>query len=650
MELVFNNSPNNNMTENNNKNNKSDFSKEKGNLEIVTTDNGKKSGEVSGGGDAVSISPEGIDVKRGGNIVIGSLNIMAEPFKKRAKNHYQGKGSRLHLIVDGILAIIIIVLLASFFLIKNWQPKFDVILEIRAIDEIITSGEVESFEIDYKNNNDEKMDDVIVTLKLPENFVLTDASPKGIFNTNTNSFKVGDLSPNEMGTAKISGMVLGEIGERQVIALSMDYSYKGRKMKNLNSLVYEVEESILDLDLDFPNEVYKGTNFSGKLILKNNGDKDIEEEIEISFSNSDLVIKNIDYTEGSLYGNTIIIKGISAKKILEISFEAETETNERLLPVVAELYLNTERGKMKQIEKSKNLAVVESKFKASLNTDKRVLKERDIAVFKLNYENGEDKNLHSLKFEIKPDSSAFAVDKVSLIGESKKYEISGNTIRLLEVLEKGKGGSLEFEASFKKKRIGTELSTSLSAQINYKIGDKKVNYSIISSKIKFFSDLQISSKGRYYSEQGDQLGVGPLPPAISVPTSYWIFWEVDNLGNNLKDLSISADLGENVAWSGEKSLLAGKIRYGAIGSRVIWNVDEISKEGGKYRAGFEVKLIPTKTQKNKIVDLVKDIKYSAYDAFAEREITGELKNITTDLKDDPIAKGKGKVIEMDIIE
>lgn len=635
------------MAKENNKNNKNQgFSQEKGNLEIVPKKDEANLEKTSSSGGSVSVSRDGINVKKGGNIVIGSLNIIANPLKKRAEKHY--KRSRFHLIADIILVAMIVVLFASFFLIRNWQPRLDVSLEAKALDKIITSGEIESFEISYRNNNEERITDANLAINLPENFILLETYPRDIFNTNTNTFKIGDLESGAKGSVKISGMILGEINERQVLSLSLNYFYKGNRNNTLNSLIYLIEESIINLSLDLPGEVYKGTNFSGKLIVRNNGEKDLEEEIELSFLDSPLEIKNIDMSQASLNNNIISFSGLEARKTLEISFEALTDSSPSLSIKVA-VYLNTERGRMKQQEKTANLSVVVPKFKAFLETDARVLEENQSAIFKLNYENKEEEDIRGLKFEIRPESSAFAVSELKLKEESEKYEVAGNNIKLLEDLKKGEAGSIEFEVVFRKKKIGTELNTSLAAAISYRIGEKEVSYKIISPKLKFFSDLHIISSGRYYSEQGDQLGVGPLPPVVDVPTTYWIFWEIDNLGNDLKDLSISADLGKNVAWTENKSLLAGKMRYGAIGGRVIWNVDEVSKEGGKYRAGFEVKLIPSRDQKGGIVDLVKNIKYSAYDSFAEKEITGELESITTNLEDDKIATGKGKVVEMELI-
>ncbi len=154
--------------------------------------------------------------------------------------------------------------------------------------------------------------------------------------------------------------------------------------------------------------------------------------------------------------------------------------------------------------------------------------------------------------------------------------------------------------------------------------------------------LEIESAGLYYSSEGDQLGVGPLPPKVDIQTNYWIFWRVDGFNKNLSDLNISAQLSENTVWMDNKSLLAGKLQFGQVSRRVIWKVDEI-KQSGNYRVGFEIGVIPEENNIGEVMDLLTNIKYEAFDKECQKKIEGTLGNITTDLKKDALASDKGKV-------
>jgi len=161
-----------------------------------------------------------------------------------------------------------------------------------------------------------------------------------------------------------------------------------------------------------------------------------------------------------------------------------------------------------------------------------------------------------------------------------------------------------------------------------------------------FVPLSVKAMGQYYSPQGDQLGVGPLPPVVDIPTNVWIFLEIENFNGDLEKFNLTAQLPENVVWTDKKNVLAGKLNFGQIGKRVVWEVDLVNQKDKVYKAGFEVSLIPTQLDLGKVLDLVTDVKFSAVEQSCQSEINGSLDNITTDLIFDPLASGKGTVIEL----
>lgn len=169
--------------------------------------------------------------------------------------------------------------------------------------------------------------------------------------------------------------------------------------------------------------------------------------------------------------------------------------------------------------------------------------------------------------------------------------------------------------------------------------DQKPDVPVVKPEIK----MSLKSGGYYYGPYGDQLGVGPLPPKIDVQTSYWIFWEIESFNRNLEDIIITADLPENIIWTGQKNLLAGSLQYGEVTRKIAWQVDKINKTKGAYRVGFEIGLIPTQNDLGKIMDLLVNIEYTASDETGQLSQLGTLNNITTDLEFDILAADKGIV-------
>ncbi len=155
--------------------------------------------------------------------------------------------------------------------------------------------------------------------------------------------------------------------------------------------------------------------------------------------------------------------------------------------------------------------------------------------------------------------------------------------------------------------------------------------------------LKVNSAGYYYGPQGDQLGVGPLPPKAGVQTSYWVFWEISDLNEDLENFEITAQLPDRVVWNNKKTALAGSLQYGEITRKVIWTADEVNKKG-TYKVGFEIGLIPENEDIGKILNLLTNIKYNGIDKSCGEKVSGNLANITTDLKEDKLGGNKGTVV------
>ena len=183
----------------------------------------------------------------------------------------------------------------------------------------------------------------------------------------------------------------------------------------------------------------------------------------------------------------------------------------------------------------------------------------------------------------------------------------------------------------------------LAVSIKYKMDGKEFNYSIAAPRLKINSNLSVNSGAYYYGPQGDQLGIGPIPPKVDIPTTYWIIWEANNLGNDIAEFEVSGDLPSNVVWLDQQSLVAGGLSYSPIGRRVLWKVDKLSQTGGNYRASFAISIVPRAEDLGKIPDLLSNLNFSGLDLYTEARISKKLANITTNIENDRQAAGKGRV-------
>lgn len=599
--------------------------------EIIKQDSGQ---------DLSVLSPESFD-KRENNIFIGTLNIISQPFKDRHEKHY--KNSNFHLIVDLILAGIIFILISVIIFMLLWNPKPELILNSYSENLQIISGQREAFILDYEHKSEGLLQNVNISVKFPQNFKFLEAVPNNNFNSNSNIFSLGDLPSGSNGKIKIVGIVYGNVGEQQKISYNFTYIKKGKTFNNFNSMAYNIEGTVLDFSFDAPAYVYEGININKKIYLKNKSDFTID-LAEISLADSDWKIlevqSNLDY---KLEANSVIIKSISPGKegFLDLTMLAEGEGGNSQIKIEAYLYAGGSRLLQKKIERT--IAVKQPALRLDLNSDISSVKFEEPINFKIDYENISDHKLENAYLKLSPGNSDLIIKEIKLNNNQSCY-LKDNNIYFNPILQK-QSGSLNLEVLFAETNRKTNQQVFFSYELGYDIDGQKINYQSASPKIKILSGLTVKSGAYYYSEEGDQLGIGPLPPKLGIPTKYWVKWELDNYGNDLSDIVISAQLDQGISWTENKSVLSGRLIHGEISNLVVWEVDTIEKENDNKHSWYEISYLPVKNDLGKEKILLSNIKFSAFDEFCQKKIEGELENISTDLKYDLLAQGKGEVQE-----
>lgn len=157
----------------------------------------------------------------------------------------------------------------------------------------------------------------------------------------------------------------------------------------------------------------------------------------------------------------------------------------------------------------------------------------------------------------------------------------------------------------------------------------------------FNSNTELSAQGKYFDEQGQSVGSGPLPPTVNQTTTYEIVWQIKNSFNELTDVNVSAELPAGVTFAQGVHADAGDVAQ--EGSKITWNVNRMPTSIDHLTATFLVSVTPQAKDVNKLLTLIQESTLTATD----KETTGTISitdaPITTDLTGDDAAKGKGLV-------
>lgn len=583
--------------------------------------------------NAVSIDKEKVNVKKSGNLVVGNLNLVLNPIKKRSEKYY--KENIWHLIADIFLVLLITALILFLFLFNKTKNRDNISLNVKPSSEEIVTGSLITFELGYKSNIEAS--NSVVSVSLPENFILESVSPNNLFDATNNSFNLGNLDVNSNGKIKINGLIQGDINDHQTISFNFNCAQCGRNGFN-NSYIYSIEKQAIDLLADVSKNLYLNAEFDGKLLIKNNSNN-ILENIKINFGN-DIEIKKSDYL---IEKGEMIIDNLAAQEEKTIDFIAIPKKEGEII-VIPKINLNSFEQEFSLLGQEFSSLVKSPSLSLSINSDKKNIVLGEKIKYSINYKNEGAESLKNIQINLISGNPNFSI--VSINSDNlKNSKINNNSLVVYDLLPQ-ESGSINLEVLFDQRQVNANQELFLKANLEYQIADQVIKYSLNSEKNKMISQVSALVGVYYYSPQGDQLGVGPLPPAIDMATNYWVFLEFNNSGNDLENFSLTAELPENVYFSDNKRVLDGSLIYGEIGKRLIWEIPEMSGGTNKYRASFEITLIPEENNLGKVLNLLENIKFTVNDKFVGQELSGNLKNLDTNLESDKLSSGKGRVVNI----
>lgn len=264
-----------------------------------------------------------------------------------------------------------------------------------------------------------------------------------------------------------------------------------------------------------------------------------------------------------------------------------------------------------------------------INKNNNIVNLNEELAFKVTYQNKSSVDL----------SDVDLVSKFS--GDTKWQTTYGSLTKKIITLKAGETG----ENYFKVKIISSGYSA-ISMQSELKVewqGAEKQFYADLLN-LKLNSDLTLKSFARYYSADGDQLGVGPIPPQVGQPTTFWIFWQINNNLNDLTGLAITGILPDSVSFTGRSSVNFGdQLNYDPLLKKITWQVNNLEKGEKSIQAAMEVEIIPVASQLGTMPVLMNNITLNYKDAFTEQTLEKTSNVITTNLIYDTNFNERGTV-------
>ncbi len=564
------------------------------------------------------------------------------------------------------LLFIAFILAAGFvvyYVYYHGGSSIEVDFSIKGEEEIVANKEF-SYVIEYKNLSTADLNNVQVEVQYPDNFIFLDSEP-GVSRKDTQRdyWNIDRIASGERGEIEIKGKMIGTKGQSGVISSKINYtpSNFSSEFGREDSLNTRISDIGLDIDISSDSSILVGEEKEANISIKPQPENylnkfvlelDIPENMNISELEAE--DEDINISEGDR--NSWLISEVKDSLInlkLNYSF-SEKDLDEESINFLFKGQENDQGFKF--FEKTLDIEVIKSNMDLSLTINDS---DRDEAVnfgekldYSIDYKNKGDDAMENVMIMAVLDSDI--LNWTSLESEYNPSE-EGNTliwtqeeIPGLEELERGEGGSINFsievipfpgtedDRDYKIRSYAQFVASGDRPSFDVSSDDDMDNRSnTIENRVN--SNLRLSEEIRYFSEDNDPVGSGPLPPKVGEETSFRVYWTIRNDLHELRDLKVSLELPDNISWDEQEVTSAGNISYDQEKGEVIWTLGRLPLSVHRADAEFNISLEPEEDDEGKVLILSPGASVEAYDTETESTINIKGESKTTALEDDEVA-------------
>lgn len=566
------------------------------------------------------------------------------------------------------------------------------------------SGQLTDFIVNYSNLEDVSLTNSKIAVYLPENLIIEQTKPEHFTDPDTPRLITWDLNkiyPGQTGDIYIQGYLINTVPSQEQIQATLEYIPEtfNSKFEETASFTTSINQSILETEVQGPKQLANSEEGIFDIILKNSDEKSTltnikiellepqnfeftsyyleideedednltdeqtdEESQEIMTEDSEKEIEWLEFSESENEEPTSkewIVEKILPDKTASIHFKGKFEIDEN---AESEFKINSylkgnEDNFFKQKENLYAVNVIKGDLMANLfvqgSLNNKAISFGDTLTFLLSLQNKSENTLGEIEVRLVLDSLILNWDEINNKNEGivsvNQVLWTREQVQKLSILLPEDEANIELQIpvktydQLKKYSLDDYKVTSY-----YEVKIKKLNNVESQSLIKsntivneLNSNTSISATARYFNDDNQSIGNGPLPPVVGETTSYKIYWQISNNLHDLHDLKIVTTLPEKITWHNNHKSDSGELK--SENNQIIWEINRLPASVETLNAEFEVSLTPTSDDEKKILTLLSETILTAIDSETSGEIIQTSPAMTTNLDDDPNGKGKGLI-------
>ena len=563
-----------------------------------------------------------------------------------------------------LFAIFIIgFLVYGFYLYFNPLEPENINLEANLkIPDRITNNEEFFIEIEYKNLSNIKIKQAILELSYPENFIFLDSNPPLQDPSKKGRWNLGEILANSIGSVNIQGKIINKKDNSNLFLANLRYIPENFSSEFKEEMSHSVLLTDIGLDLDFNYSENSLVSENNQIIISINTDEknnipefklNIEpiEDMEIialeKIEDQDLNIEKINSYSYKITGLTPKIQDL----IINYKFKKKKEEKQIfkidfLLNEIDKSYSFFEKEiELKTFKSNLNLSL----FVNEVNSNEAV-NFGDKLNYKIEYINKGEVDIKDVVIMAVLESDFL---NWTTLNDAKSGQEKGNTIiwnqnhiKDLKSIKPNKSGTIEFSIEvmpFYEDKTKIEDNLEIKSFVQFLIGNKDDQEKIEDNKSniiinKINSNLELKEEIRYFNEDNNPVGLGPLPPKINKETEFRVYWTIKNSIHELNNLKVETKLPKYIKWKEDFNVSVGSILYDEKNHKIVWQIGRLPKTVYRADSEFNISLTPKEENLGKIMVLLNNTEVDGLDVSTKANIKKKLKSKTTKLEDDDIAQ------------
>jgi uncharacterized repeat protein (TIGR01451 family) len=583
--------------------------------------------------------------KRGG-VFIGTLNIMTQPARNLLtepladlyKDRYEGKYKRpKHVFAFdmGLVALGAALAVVSIYFGLIYKPFETVQVGLTAEPNAPVSGGEIVLNLTVTNNGTDPIDDVNAVLKLPTQIKFERASLP--YDRASQTVNFGEIDAKSDATVRVVGDLGGADGQNLRPSATVTYKDNSGGLAKKSAVAsVKIAGSSVGAEFEMPENIVVGQIISGDIRYFNHGNAPVDNVIIIPnwpqnfvLSSSSPEIKNSMWFVGTL------APGSEGK----ISWSGmETAGGASADDFIVETGVRSGADILTQSQNKTVVTLIDPGISVAFD-GALVARLGDMLALTATYKNTGDHTLNGAAVTATLDGglSILNIDRATL-GDINPGDTG--TVKLTVRVDGKLPDAL---------KNSTDIILGVRAGLMGKLDNNSaVAISSPAWNIKIASTLGMSAGARYWSDSGDQLGRGPLPPVVGKTTTLWIFWDVSNTTGAVNNVRITGKLPANVTYTGKAANPFGSAPLYDPATRVMtWNAGDVPAWPGvatdAIGAACEVTITPTADERNTYAPLMTDQVITGIDAATGLTLSATAPDMNTHLTTDPQGAATGTV-------